>query len=351
MICFGILGAGRVTNGRYIDVFTKELSGAVVKKVCDKIKEKADAVSQLMKATPCYDINDLLNDSEIQVILIGTESGFHHEHTLAALNAGKHVVVEKPPGMTPNEVRECYELAQAKGLMYAPIFQNRFNPAIKHLKETFDAGRFGKLISATIRLKWCRYQEYYEDGWHGTWKMDGGVINQQAIHHVDALRWVCGDIEEVFAHKANIMNKLEAEDTMTALVKFKSGALGTIEATTAARPEDIEASISILGDNGNAVIGGIALNKIISWNFNTPIEEDADVQKYSQEVPTGYGLSHREVFQIITDNLAKGSIEVPVEAMDAVKTVELVHSLYSSTETNSPVKLSEQKLSTRLGIG
>lgn len=351
MINYGILGAGRVTLGRYIDVFNSELTGAVVKKVCDKVKEKADGVADKLNATPCYDIDEFLSDPEIQVVLIGTESGYHYDHAMAALKAGKHVIVEKPPGMLPSEVVECFELAKSKSLMYAPIFQNRFNPAIKHLKETFDAGRFGKLISATIRLKWCRYQEYYEDGWHGTWKMDGGVINQQAIHHVDALRFICGDIDEVFAHKANIMNKLEAEDTMTALVKFKSGALGTIEATTAARPEDIEASISILGENGNAVIGGIALNKIISWKFNSPIAEDNDVGKYSQEVPTGYGLSHREVFQIITDNLEKGSIEVPVDAMDAVKTVELVHSLYSSTETNSPVKLDDKKLSSRLGIG
>jgi predicted dehydrogenase len=351
MIYYGILGAGRVTHGRYLDVFGKELNGAVVKKVCDKVKVKADDVASQLGAIACYQLQDLLDDSEIQVIVIGTESGFHYEHSIAALNAGKHVVVEKPPGMTPVEVKECNDLAKSKGLMYAPIFQNRFNPAIKHLKKTFDSGRFGKLISATIRLKWCRYQEYYEDGWHGTWKMDGGVINQQAIHHVDALRWICGDIEEVFAHRANLMNFLEAEDTMTALVKFSCGALGTIEATTAARPEDIEASISILGENGDVVVGGIALNKIISWSFNNKIPEDEEVQKYSQEVPTGYGLSHREVFQTVTDNLAKGSIEVPVEAMDAIKTVELVHSLYASTEKNRPVKLSEKLLSARLGIG
>ena len=124
--------------------------------------------------------------------------------------------------MLPKQVLELEKIAKEKKLMYAVIFQNRLNPAMIKLKETFDKGRFGKIILNTIRLRWCRYQDYYEDGWHGTWNMDGGVINQQAIHHVDALQWVCGDIQEVCANAGNRLNDLEAEDTMTALITFSS---------------------------------------------------------------------------------------------------------------------------------
>jgi len=279
-----------------------------------------------------------------------TESGNHAEHARLALEAGKHVIVEKPPALIPSQVIELEQLAESKGLMYAVIFQNRFNPAMQILKKTFEAGRFGKIVLSTIRLRWCRYQEYYEDGWHGTWKMDGGVINQQAIHHIDALQWVCGPISEVCAAQTNVLNKLEAEDTTVAIVKFKSCHLGVIEATTAARPEDFEASIAIIGEKGMAGIGGIALNLVETWQFVEPTPEDASIPgKYSQQVPSGYGLSHGPLIQEIVDRLNRGQIEAPITGSDAVPAVQLVHALYRSVEVNGWVRLEEQPLSDFLG--
>ena len=234
--------------------------------------------------------------------------------------------------------------------MFAVIFQNRFNPAMIKLKETYDSNRFGKIVLATIRLRWCRYQDYYEDGWHGTWKMDGGVINQQAIHHIDALQWVCGKVDEVCANTGNLLNNLEAEDTITALTKFKSGAMGVIEATTAARPEDFEASMSIVGEEGMVVIGGIALNKIKTWNFVHTKEEDKNIPSlYSFDVPTGYGLSHGPLLQEIVNRLTKGDIIPPISGKDSLPAVSLVHALYSSDENRSWVKLDDSPISNRLG--
>jgi len=350
MIKIGILGAGRVVQNRYLDVFQNELKNVQVKAVCDKITDRAETVAHQLQCQAVISEEELLADPDIDAILIATESGNHFQHSCNALNAGKHVIVEKPPAMFPDEVLKCESLALEKGLMYAVIFQNRFNPAMKILKETYQNGRFGKSVLITIRLRWCRYQDYYEDGWHGTWKMDGGVINQQAIHHIDALEWVCGSITEVCSKQNNILNQLEAEDTTVAILQFKNGALGVVEATTAARPEDFEASMSIVGEKGIAVIGGVALNKIDRWQFVDPSADDAEIpEKYSQDVPTGYGLSHGPLMQEIVDRLNRGEIIPPITGSSTISVVRLVHALYRSSEDNGWVTISDDSLSSRLG--
>lgn len=350
MISIGILGCGRVVQNRYVEVFQNEIYGAKISIVCDHVKKKADLVSSLLNCRAVYNENDLISSVDIDTILICTESGKHYSHALAAMNAGKHIIVEKPPALIPEQVKELEKIASKKNLMFAVIFQNRFNPAMTKLKESYDNNRFGKITLATIRLRWCRYQDYFEDGWHGTWSLDGGVVSQQAIHHIDALQWVCGNIDEVCASTGNMLNSLEAEDTMTALTRFKSGAMGVIEATTAARPEDFEASISIVGEKGIAVIGGIALNKIKTWKFVNPIKEDINIPNlYSQEVPTGYGLSHGPLMQEIVDRLRKGNITPPITGTDSLPTVSLVHALYSSDESRSWVRLDDNPISKRLG--
>lgn len=350
MIRIGILGCGRVVQNRYVEVFQKELSDVKVTIACDLIKEKADQVSSLLSCKALYKEKELISSHDIDVILICTESGKHYQHAFAGLKAGKHIIVEKPPALLPNEIYELDKIAKEKNLMFAVVFQNRFNPSITKLKETYQKKRFGKIALATIRLRWCRYQDYYEDGWHGTWKMDGGVISQQAIHHLDALQWVCGQIDEVCSTSGNILNNLEAEDTMVALARFKSGAFGVIEATTAARPEDFEASLSIVGEKGMVEIGGIALNEIKTWKFIQSTPEDYKIPSlYSMNVPTGYGLSHGPLLQEIINRLEKKQIVAPISALDSLSTVSLVHALYSSNENHSWIKLDSNPLSKKLG--
>lgn len=358
MINIGIIGAGRVVENRYVDVFNNELTGIKIVAVADPVKKKAARIAEKLGCQPVYSEIQLLQqfkqfrqENNTDVILICSESGNHYRHSLTALKAGKHVIVEKPPAMRPQEILEVSQLASEKGLMYACIFQNRFNPAMKKLKEAYDAGRFGKIVLSTVRLRWCRYQEYYDDGWHGTFRMDGGVLNQQAIHHVDALNWICGPVDAVNATMTRALNVLEAEDTAVATVKFSNGALGAIEATTAARPEDFEASLSIVGEKGMAVIGGIALNRIEIWSFIEPEAGDEVIpQKFSQDVPTGYGLSHGPLMQDIVNRLSQGNIQPPVCAHDVLPTIRLVQALYASDERQGWVNLKENTNSTRLGI-
>lgn len=343
-----LLGCGRISK-RYVEVFQNEIQGAQVAVACDKVAEKAESVAKSLQCKASTDYDSVLKDPSINTVIILTESGNHDQHSRKALEAGKHVIVEKPSALHPKQILANGALAKKNRLMYAPILQNRFNPAMKALKSAVESGRFGKLVLGSVKLIWCRGQDYYSDGWHGTWKLDGGVISQQALHHLDALEWVCGGIQEVISAQANRVNRLEAEDTTVAAVKFKSGALGTIEATTAARPEDFEASISIIGETGTAIIDGIALNHIRTWKFVKPEAQDAKIPTlHSQEVPNGYGLSHGPLLQEIVDRIRSGELNPPISAEEAAKPVQLVHALYQSAETGTWVTLDSQPASTRL---
>ena len=332
-----ILDSGVVSNWKIVGFF-------------DLISERSNSFATHFDTKAFDSFDEMLKASRPDLVLILTPSGLHYQHTKTALEHNCNVLVEKPVTMLPNQAIELEKIAKSKGLMYGVAFQNRLNPAICALERAIKQKRFGKIVTATIRLRWCRYQDYYEDGWHGTWAQDGGVINQQAIHHVDAINWLLGPIDSLTSTITNRLNNLEAEDTLVAIMKFENSALGTIEATTAARPEDFEASLSVVGEKGMVLIGGIALNKIETWEFvESTAEDEVVAEQYSQDVETGYGVSHGPLLQNTINSLLKGDIKPPVSALDAVQTARMVHALYRSDELQSWVKLKEMPISERLG--
>jgi UDP-N-acetyl-2-amino-2-deoxyglucuronate dehydrogenase len=349
-INIAVIGCGRVAQH-----YKKILDSGVVSNwnlvgFCDILKEKSEYFAKHFQSKSFEMFEEMLESEKPDLVLILTPSGLHYEHTKIAFDHGCNVLCEKPITMLPDQAKELKEIAHKKGLMYGTAFQNRLNPAIIALEKAINDDRFGKIITATIRLRWCRYQDYYEDGWHGTWAQDGGVINQQAIHHVDAINWLLGPIDSVNATITNRLNDLEAEDTLVATLKFENGALGTIEATTAARPEDFEASLSVVGEKGMVLVGGIALNKIETWEFIDSTSDDKLIPvRQSQEVETGYGVGHGPLLQGVIDTLLKGGINTLVSPEDAIKTAEIVHALYKSDEQQCWVKLKDKPVSNRLG--
>ena len=172
---------------------------------CDLNMQLAEDFSKSFDANPYEDLEDMLTKEDLDILLILTPSGLHYEHASKALDENVSVVIEKPICLIPEEAFELNDKAKAKNLFVSSVFQNRYNPSIKKLKSFMDEGQFGKLVSASVRLRWCRKQDYYEDNWHGTWKMDGGVICQQAIHHLDALNWILGPAKSVCAEMSEIM--------------------------------------------------------------------------------------------------------------------------------------------------
>ena len=345
-----VIGAGRVAQ-HYKAIFdSPAVSGFKIVGVCDLESKPANLLAEHWGCESFNNITSMLERSDAALVIVLTPSGLHFDHVRKALEANCHVLVEKPAAMTPDDARALVALASKNELMLGVAFQNRLNPAIQCLRKAVEQGRFGQITTATIRLRWCRYQDYYNDGWHGTWKNDGGVINQQAIHHVDALRWLMGPVDSVCATMENRINVLEAEDTMVAILRFSNGAVGTIEATTAARPRDFEASLSIIGSGGVAVIGGIGLNHVETWEFIDPLNSDTEViTSSSVDVPNGYGMSHGPLLQAIIDSLNGGGTIPPVSVDESISTTELIHALYRSVEVGGWVYLKDNPTSSKLG--
>jgi len=347
---FGMLGCGRVAEHyRYILKEFSPLENLKIKACCDLDIGKSKAMAAAFNANYYDNLGQMLSDESLDAVLVLTPSGDHYENSRFILEANCSVIVEKPITLIPEHAYELRDIARSRNLNYAGIFQNRYNLAMQAAKKAVHEGRLGKIVSASVRLRWCRYQDYYEDEWHGRWSSDGGVISQQAIHHIDAVNWLCGPIEKVSSIMDKRVNRLEAEDTLVAVFICSSGALGTIEATTAARPDDYEASVSIIGEQGMIEIGGIALNEIVEWKFVNPVASDELAKKESSEtVPNGYGVSHG---RILSDyiNKMENNEKLPIDANEAVKAVELVHALYASAEQNIWVELKDNPRSSLLG--
>ncbi|MBT0963463.1 Gfo/Idh/MocA family protein [Denitromonas iodatirespirans] len=345
-----LLGCGRVAEHyRKMLLEIDPVDRFEVVAVCDTDPDKAARLAQAFGCPAFRDAATMLDAGAIDVMFVLTPSGHHFAHARLALENGVSVVCEKPVTMTPEEAAALDTLAETRGLFCATVFQNRWNRALRAAKAAVETGRLKTLVTASVRLHWCRYQDYYEDGWHGTWAMDGGVINQQAIHHLDALQWICGPVDAVCAVAANRMNTLEAEDTLAAVLRFKSGALATIEATTAARPRDFEASLSVVGEGGRIRVGGIALNRIDEWDLVNASEDDATLAaRCSVEVPSGYGLSHSLYIRDLVDSVERRT-RPDITIASAMSTLRLVHALYASVETGAWVRLDDNPRSSRLG--
>ncbi len=262
----------------------------------------------------------------------------------------KHIVVEKPMALTLDDADKMIRVCDQNGIKLFVVKQNRFNVPVVKLREALDAGRFGKLVLGTVRVRWCRRQEYYDqDAWRGTWALDGGVLSNQASHHVDLLEWMMGDVESVFAKSITALVDIEAEDTAVVVLKFRSGALGIIEATTATRPKDLEGSISILGECGSAEIGGFAVNEMKSWNFVSRLPEDDDVMtNYSVNPPNVYGFGHRAYYQHVVDCINNRKQQL-VDGLEGRKSLELISAIYESIETGKEVTLRFTPNKCRLG--
>jgi predicted dehydrogenase len=232
------------------------------------------------------------------------------------------------------------------------VKQNRYNLPIKKLREALDHGRFGRLVLGAVRLRWCRRQDYYDQAsWRGTWAMDGGVFSNQASHHVDMLVYMMGEVESVSATTTTRLVSIEAEDTGISILRFRNGALGVIEATTAARPVDLEGSISILGENGTVEVGGFAMNEMKVWQFADPGPEDEGVlDRYRTNPPDVYGFGHHEFLSEAVRAILTGG-PAAVDGREGRKSLEVITAIYESAESGAPVRLPFTPRRSRLGVG
>ncbi|VVS98469.1 Oxidoreductase [Sphingomonas sp. EC-HK361] len=350
MIKFGVVGCGRIAK-RHLDLLGGgEIDGAELVAICDNDPARLEAARQRHNVAAYDSLDAMLADPAVEVVTVLTPSGMHAEHAIAAARAGKHVVVEKPMALRLEDADAMIAACDRARVKLFVVKQNRLNVPVVKAREALDAGRFGKLVLGTVRVRWRRDQSYYDqDPWRGTWAQDGGVLANQASHHVDLLEYFMGDVVSVHARASRTLVDIEAEDTAIATLQFANGALGVVEATNAARPRDLEGSLSILGEGGTVVIGGFAVNKMVTWDFVDPQAGDEKVlEDFSVNPPNVYGYGHQAYYEHVVDCL-KNDAAALVDGLEGRRSLELITALYESIETGRDVPLRFRSRHARLG--
>jgi len=352
MLRFALVGCGRIAKRHAELLGNKQITNACLVAVCDIVAAKAERIGKEFSIPHFSDMHEMMKTVQVDVVVVLTESGRHAQHVVALAPYGCNIIVEKPMALTLDDADAMIRACDVAGIRLFVVKQNRFNVPVVKLREAIEQGRFGRLVIGTVRVRWCRAQAYYDqDSWRGTWALDGGVISNQASHHVDLLEWMMGEVDSVFAKSVTALVNIEAEDTAIVLLRFRSGALGVIEATTATRPKDLEGSISILGEGGTVEIGGFAVNEMKVWNFAKADADDSTVmERYSVNPPDVYGFGHHAYYEHVVDCVLNGKQQL-VDGLEGRKSLELISAIYESIETCKEVQLRFRPSLCRLGVG
>jgi UDP-N-acetyl-2-amino-2-deoxyglucuronate dehydrogenase len=346
---FALVGCGSIAR-KHANAIHHYLEEGEIGAFVDRDVSRARAFSEAYGAPAFGDVREMMRSvgDRIDVFSVLTPSGAHCENVLSLVEYGRPIVVEKPMALRLEDADRMIEACDAHGVKLFVVHQNRYNPPIVKAREALEHGRLGRLALGTVRLRWTRDQAYYDsESWRGTWQYDGGVFMNQAAHHIDMLTWFFGPVESVRAMAATRLVKIECEDTGVAVVRFESGALGVIEATTAARPRDLEGSISILGEKGSVVIGGFFMNDLVTWNFADEHPDDKSVFEVHGKNPQGFN-NHGEYLRDVIASVQTRKAAL-VDGLAGRRSLELITALYESVETDSDVQIRFRPKKCRLG--
>jgi len=337
MINFGLIGCGRVAP-RHAQSLVQIPETRLVA-VADVRPKRAQRFAQEYQADAYIDHHELLARSDIDAVNVCVPSGLHTSVAIDAMQAGKNVLVEKPIALNLADADQMTSVARDTNTSLAVVLQNRYNSPMQQVRQLLDEGRLGHLFLGNACVRWYRPQSYYEDGWHGTWSMDGGALMNQSIHHIDALQWFMGPVKSVYAYTATLAHQMEVEDVGVAVLRFRSGALGTIEGSTLTWPQNLEGSVALFGERGSVKVGGTALSRITLWKVHGELEREAEILT-SQRVdpPTVYGYSHRKVIRDFAHALISGSAPA-LSGTEARKSLALTLAIYESARTGQEVQL------------
>ena len=329
-IKFGLIGCGRIAQRHAEHINSR---GELVA-ICDVVREKADELGQKYNAKPYYDIEELLiREKEIDVVSVCSPNGLHAEHAVKALNAGIHVLCEKPMALNAYQCGEMIKAAERTNKRLFAIKQNRFNPPVEAVKKVLDEGKLGKVYSIQLSCFWNRNPDYYHNSWKGTLKLDGGTLYTQFSHFIDLLYWLIGDIKDVRAIMANYGHQgiIEFEDTGVVILEFFNGAIGTINYTVNSYGKNMEGSLTIFAEKGTVKIGGQYLNELEYQNIegykieNLPEGNKANNYGHYQ----GSMSNHDKVYDNLIEVLQKNAA-ISTSSFEGLKTVEIIEKIYKS---------------------
>lgn len=340
---YALIGCGRIATNH---IKAAVNNGLDIVAVCDILDEAMDNIlaKHELENKGIKKYNDykvLLEECKPDFVSIATESGIHAEIALYCIEHGVHVIIEKPMAMNMADAEKIIALSEEKGVKVCASHQNRFNVAIQELRKAIESGRFGKLSHGSIHVRWNRNKGYYDQApWRGTWKDDGGCLMNQCIHGIDLLRWMFGDeVEEVYGTtRQQFHDYLEAEDVGMAVLKFKNGAIATVEGTTNVYPKNLEETLYVFGEKGTVKIGGTSTNNIDVWDFAEETEEDQKNKGLEEQTSNVYGNGHTSLFADMIDAI-KNDRKPYVDAVAGRNALEIVLAIYKSQKTGQPVKL------------
>jgi UDP-N-acetyl-2-amino-2-deoxyglucuronate dehydrogenase len=336
---FAIAGCGRI-SGYHIDAIKAAGDRAEIAAVCDIVPERATAASVRCGNVPCFtDIEAMLRAGGIDCVSVCTPSGLHPAHGMLAARAGCHVLTEKPVGIDLQSVDALIETCRDNGRKLFVVLQNRLNPTVRLMRQALEEGRFGRLYLGQANVFWQRPQSYYDESpWRGTWALDGGAFMNQASHYVDLMQWMMGEPVEVTAITATLGRRIEAEDTGCAIIRFRDGAIGSLNVTMLVHPANLEGSMTLMGSRGTVRLGGIALNRVASWSFDRMTEDDAPIPDSGYVPPTVYGHGHAGYYLDVIDAI-NGRPSTATDGLEGRKSVRLILAIYESARTGRPVRL------------
>lgn len=344
---FGLIGASKIAHKHAAAL--SRIDGVEMVAVCDLVPERLEGLTREFGGKSYQDYREMLARESLDIVNVLTPSGSHASIAQDVAAAGRHVIVEKPMALTLDDADAQIDACLTHNVRLFVIMQNRFSRPVLKLREAVETGKFGKLVLGTVRMRWNRNQDYYDAArWRGTWGGDGGVFCNQACHHIDLLRWMLGEVDSVMAMKATRLVEIEAEDTGVALLRFRNGALGVIEATTAWRPTDLEGSLAVAGEKGSVEVGGFVVNNLTHWAFEDEPPPDEDFWRDFGTNPGDFAWTHEQSLRNIVQAVREQKPAL-VEAMEGRKTVELINAIYESSETGREVQLRFRPKHSRLG--
>ncbi|MCG2584299.1 Gfo/Idh/MocA family protein [Massilia sp. TS11] len=335
---FALVGCGRIAQN-HIAALREHAARCQLVAVCDidaAARERAAAASG---ASAYRDLSTMLARAEADAVIIATPSGLHPSQVIEVAQAGRHVITEKPMATRWEDGKRMVAACDAAGVRLFVVKQNRRNATLQLLKQAVARKRFGRIYMVNLNVFWSRPQSYYDSApWRGTWEFDGGALMNQASHYVDLLDWIIGPVESLHAYTATLARDIEVEDTGVISLRWRNGALGTMNVTMLAYPHNLEGSITVLGEKGTARIGGVAVNTIERWEFAEPEPEDAQVAQASYATTSVYGFGHPLYYDNVI-RVLRGEAEPETDGREGLKSLEILIATYLSARDGRRVAL------------
>ena len=333
-----LVGCGRISKN-HLNAITEHQDRLELTAVCDRDEGAALAVAETHNTTAYTDLDVMLEAADIDLVVLCTPSGLHPKQTVKIAASGRHVLTEKPMATRWNDGLEMVKACDRADVRLFVVKQNRLNPPIQALKHAIDANRFGQIYMANVNVFWTRPQSYYDQcGWRGSWEFDGGAFMNQASHYVDLIQWLLGPVESVQAMMGTLGRKIEAEDSGVLNIRWRHGAMGSVNVTMLTYPKNYEGSVTILGEKGTVRIGGVAVNEIQRWEFDDVLPEDEAIQAETYATTSVYGFGHVPYYTNVIDCLQGKPADI-TDGRSGLQALELLVAAYRSARDDKTVHL------------